>query len=146
MAIYGGFAGSEIARSQRDWVTNVATLTGDLNGDDGANFANTGENSYNVVEGATGATLDGFTITGGNANGNGCFTTSCGGGILNRMSSPTLINLIIRHNQARFGGGIENTNNSSPSITNVVISHNVARFGGGMENFSNSNPTLTNVV
>jgi hypothetical protein len=146
VAIYGGFAGSEIARSQRDWVANVVTLTGDLNGDDGANFANTGENSYNVVEGATGATLDGFTITGGNANGNGCFTTSCGGGILNRTSSPTLINLIIRHNQARFGGGIENTNGSSPSITNVVISHNVARFGGGMENFSNSNPTLTNVV
>jgi hypothetical protein len=67
VAIYGGFAGNETQHDQRDWQTNTTTLSGDLNGDDGANFANNGENSYHVVAGATGATLDGVTITGGNA-------------------------------------------------------------------------------
>src|SRR5262249_15352531 len=59
VAVYGGFAGGETQRDGRDWQTNVATLSGDLNGDDGANFVNNGENSYHVVTGATGATLDG---------------------------------------------------------------------------------------
>ena len=32
-------------------------------------ITNNADNSYHVVTGATGATLDGFTITAGNANG-----------------------------------------------------------------------------
>ena len=30
VALYGGFAGSETARDQRDWATHVVTLTGEI--------------------------------------------------------------------------------------------------------------------
>jgi hypothetical protein len=91
VALYGGFAGAEFLRSERSIAANVTTLSGDLNGDD----ASTGksENSYHVVTGVTGATLDGFTVTGGNANASGL---SFGGGMCNILSSsPTVSNCIL---------------------------------------------------
>ncbi len=71
--VYGGFAGTETARDERDWVTHPIILTGDLNGNDNSNVDYTeptrADNSYHVVLGVTGATLDGFTVTAGHANG-----------------------------------------------------------------------------
>ena len=67
--MYGGFAGSETAVDQRVAMANTTVLSGDLNGDD-VGFTNNDENSQTVVTGAD-ATLDRFTITGGNANGSG---------------------------------------------------------------------------
>ncbi|HZW03236.1 MAG TPA: InlB B-repeat-containing protein [Anaerolineaceae bacterium] len=144
VAVYGGFAGTETDRTERDPEVNITILSGDLNGDDGANFANNGENSYHVVVGATDATLDGVTISGGNANASNPFDR--GGGILNNGANPTLANLIIRDNAATVGAGIYN-DASSPTLTDVIFSGNVAsKYGGGMRNSSNSNPTLNHVT
>jgi hypothetical protein len=62
-AAYGGFAGAETRRSQRDWRANPTILSGEIG------VLNTvTDNCYTVVRGAAGARLDGFTVTGGNAS------------------------------------------------------------------------------
>ncbi len=67
--IYGGFVGGETSRDHRDWLANETTLSGDLNGDDGPDYSNLGDNATHVVLGADNAVLDGFTITAGIALG-----------------------------------------------------------------------------
>ena len=141
VAIYGGFAGTETNLAERDLETNITTLSGDI-GISGDNA----DNSYHVVTSSgvdAMAVLDGFTITGGNANGADQYTD--GGGVYNISGSPTLINLTISSNSALYGGGMYNED-SSPNLTNVIVNQNTADFyGGGMYNYS-SNLTLTNVT
>jgi hypothetical protein len=181
--IYGGFAGTETARSQRDPATNVTILSGDIDNDDSqmpvitdlTTVTGNTTNSYSVVTGATGATLDGFTITAGYANGaypsdsgagmnnwyssptltniafSGNAALYAGGGMFNYSGNPTLTNVTFNGNSASgdinsYGGGMYNNGSSSPTLTNVTFSGNSARAGGGMHNKSSSNPTLTNVT
>lgn len=168
--IYGGFSGTETLRAQRDWVANATTLSGDLNADD-VGFTNNGENSYHVVKSVgmnSTAVLDGFTISGGNANNDpadndgggmrnsggsptvtnltfsGNAAIAAGGGMYNGVSSPILTNVTFSGNGALGGGGMANFN-SSPALASVTFSGNLAALGGGMYN-ADSNPTLTNVT
>jgi hypothetical protein len=151
LAIYGGFAGTESNRDQRDPAANLTILSGDIEQND-VNADNNqvaetgnqvqGNNAFHVVTGrniTTTAQLDGFTITAGAGN-----TSEGGGGLYNENGSPTLTNLIFRGNQAQIGGGLRN-NQSNPILTNVIITGNTAIGGGGMANDSSS-PTLTNVT
>jgi hypothetical protein len=160
VALYGGFAGNETSRDQRDWKHNITILSGDIDGNDitengviTTTAYITGENSYHVVTGSgTGHTaiLDGFTITGGQANGaySGPCGPACGGGMFNNNSSPTLANVAFSGNfAAQAGGGMYNHEYSSPSLTNVTFSGNTARvYGGGMFNGTESNSQLTDVT
>jgi len=142
VAIYGGFTGTETARNQRDWTTNVTILSGNIGNSNDAR-----DNSYHVLT-SSGATitstsvLDGFTITGSNADGN--FSNSSGGGMYNDGSSPTVTNCTFSGNTARNGSGMYNTS-SSPVVTNCTFSGNstTGGGGGGMYNES-SNPMITN--
>ncbi|MFD1629850.1 beta strand repeat-containing protein [Pseudopedobacter beijingensis] len=155
--LYGGFAGTEATLAARDLSlsANASILSGDFNGDD-AGFTNNGENAYHVVisAGAVGtAELNGFTLTGGNANSSGNITVNSqsiyqnsGGGIYNAGSKPVLANVSISTNTANSGGGICNSS-SSPVLTNVTISANtVEDLGGGICNVASSSPILTNVT
>src|SRR5215207_9026089 len=98
IAIYGGFDGSEILLSERDPEANLTVLSGDLNGED-VGFTNNSENSYHVVIGSGSdntAVLDGFTITGGNANNyNIMLYESYGGGLFILSGNPMLVNLTL---------------------------------------------------
>ncbi|RYZ94805.1 MAG: hypothetical protein EOP47_27110, partial [Sphingobacteriaceae bacterium] len=156
--IYGGFAGTEVLLTDRNLAltANKSTLSGDVIGDDGANFANNVENTYHVVVsiGVIGAAeLNGFTISGDNANGSSGIAVNTatislknGGGMYNAYSSsPVLTNVTISGNMATDGGGMY-SNFSSPVLTNVTISGNMAsNTGGGMHN-SSYYPLLTNVT
>ncbi|MEW6355229.1 MAG: choice-of-anchor Q domain-containing protein [Planctomycetota bacterium] len=172
VAVYGGFAGTETLRSQRNWVTNVTILSGDLNGDD-VGFTNNTENSYHVVK-ASGVTvtLDGFTISGGNANGgfaadlgggmysnnsavimvaNNTFTWNsakvAGGGMHNQgisASSSVVDSIFIQNRTDGSGGGMSNKT-SSITVINAAFSQNTAANGAAVYN-STSNPTFTNCV
>lgn len=137
VAIYGGFLGGETSADQRDPDANPTILSGDLLGDDLSDFVNNAENSYHVVTGSgtdSTAVLDGFIITGGNANGL-VEPHRVGGGMYNHQGSPTITDCTFRENWARFfGAGMYNEFGSSV-VTDCMFSLNVAKFfGGGVAN------------
>ena len=146
VALYGGFpsGGGRGLWTSRDPNTYQTILSGDLARNDGPNFANNGENSYNVVTGSgtdSTAILDGFTITAGNANDD--VYNYAGGGMYNSYGSPTVTNCTFTSNSAYwYGGGMYNYG-SNPMVTNCTFSGNSAGQGGGMLNFDSS-PALTN--
>ena len=144
ITVYGGFRGDETSSSQRDWTKYETILSGNIGGPSSA------DNCYHVVTGEnlTPATiLDGFSITGGNADG-ASLNDRYGGGMRNNLnSSPTLRNLTFYANEAwEGGGGMANTNDSSPILNNVTFTNNHATTGGGMYNDSNSSPFLSDVL
>lgn len=153
VAVYGGFAGNETSLTARNFSTNVTTLSGDIDNvtdiydtviSNGLTHTGITGNSMHVVKGVTGATLDGFTISGGNANGGG--SENDGGGMVNNPNAnPSLSNLIFTGNTAsNNGGGMVNDNNSNPTVNQVIFRYNAAAQSGGMANFISS-PVLTEV-
>lgn len=150
-ALYGGFAGNEIALEERNWRSHPSILSGDI-----GVSGNNGDNSYHVVTSfqATPATiLDGFTITAGNANGNWVNQESMGGGMLNDQGSPSIRNAIFTENSGKQGGAMANVGGnlsytvaSTPSIENVLFVKNTATKGGAMANAYGGNPSIRNTV
>ncbi len=176
VAIYGGFRGAsnpppslpngETDLSQRNVAANSpATLSGDLSGDDGTNFANNGENCRNVLTGTgvdSTAVLDGFIVEGGNANGPQVppASNTCGGGMLISTdgvvgSSPTVANCTFRGNNAStgdsgVGAGVyienhpQNQVTISPMIVNCRFIGNHAGTGGGIYTGPQTTTTIVN--
>jgi len=174
--LYGGFAGSETAREQRDWEANLTVLSGDIGQDDMTDAHGVvtstagivGRNAYHVlyVNGADGTpvtadtVIDGFTVTGGSATLLGDPPHGSGGGLYcagdgsDGECSPTLTNVVFSGNQANLGGGMFNSGEyggvSSPMLSNVTFSGNQANLGGGMVNYTEnggmSSPTLSGVT
>jgi hypothetical protein len=76
LKLYGGFNGTETLLSERNSATNSTVLSGDINGDDNATItaseSTRQDNSYHVLTvrgNISSIVVDGFTISGGNANG-----------------------------------------------------------------------------
>ncbi len=133
--IYGGFAGHETLRDERDWKRNPTIIDGSTSRD--------GEAAYHVVIGSDNSTLDGFTITGGS----GTYEYP-GGGMYNDFSSPTLTNCTFIGNSSSSNAAGMYNNYCSPTLTNCTFTDNSApgperSQGGGMYNYWSS-PTLTN--
>jgi hypothetical protein len=118
--VYGGFAGTETARDQRDWTAHVTTLSGNLSG---------GAHSLHVVtaDGTTLATvLDGFTVTGGQA------PTGAGGGVLILSDgSLTIANCRITDNSANYGGGVYQEGDGRVDVISSLLERNHAGSQGG---------------
>lgn len=135
LKIYGGFAGTETARANRNSHLNETILSGDL----GTKYE-TNDNAYHVVTAidcSNTTILERFTIEAGNANGSTSVTVagrtyyrSWGGGVLCVYSPIRIALCAIVYNQATDGGGVLNTA-SNPYITNSVIAKNTATAGGG---------------
>jgi hypothetical protein len=124
VGIYGGFAGTETALSQRTLTNTTTTLSGDL----GAS-ADTSDNTHHVIIGANYAVLDGFTIKNGNADSSAGLNTQ-GGGMINDGVSPIIANCTFSRNTVSgkfpYGGGMYNTG-SSPTVTNCTFRVNAGR-------------------
>ncbi len=139
--MYGGFVGTETLLSQRDWVSNITILSGDI----GVLTDNT-DNSYHVVKSenlSSTTELNGFTVEYGQADG---IAQDYGGGMYLFTSYTTLNNLIFSQNVGDVGGGLAVLSFSSPTLTNVsFISNNAFSYGGGIY-CDSSDPSLTKVV
>ena len=159
VGIYGGFAGTEVSRSERDPAANLTVLSGDLNGNDLevldppelAGESTRSDNSYHVVTGNGAdetAVLDGFVITGGNANGTGAGDYN-GGGMTSRSGTATLANCTFEWNVAsRSGGGLFNSGGALDLLhctfrDNHVIGSSQQETGGGGLYNSSASPTVT---
>jgi len=131
--VYGGFRGNETSRDQRDPEKNVTILSGDLGG----------ANSYHVLIGADDAALDGFTITGGCADGS--TYNKKGGALINYAIgqdtdpfhppigySPKLVNCIFRDNYAADGGAVYNFDRGKPGFIDCSFINNTAGSGGAV--------------
>ena len=131
--LYGGFIGTEPELNGlelRNPAIHLTTLSGDINGDDGANFANRGDNAYHVIYAKwfenfdpncvpncpvikiqDTTQLDGFVIRGGAATGTGGeglnegASDAFGGGALVIASAPVFQNCLFTDNLATNGGG-----------------------------------------
>lgn len=135
VSLYGGFAGTESLRLQRDTdpMANGCVLSGDLAGDDGPNFGNIADNSYNVLDGrgATGAVVDGFKIERGFANGVGDFNERGAGIVFSSNDTATLRNVWFDRNKATFGGALY-ANASGISMLDCAFTGNEANEGGAL--------------
>jgi len=152
VSIIGGYAGfGEADPNARDIELYKTVLSGDLNDDD-IEIISSGdlrgessraENSYQIVTGSgtdETAILDGFTITGGNAD---VFTDHNGGGLLNEYGSPQIIDCTFSRNSAQYyGGGIYNYY-GDPIFINCTFIQNSAGTGSGLYNYY-GNPTFLN--
>lgn len=122
--VYGGFAGGESQREQRnpDLASNRTILDG-------------GGRSNHVVSGfylGPATVLDGFVITGGNAVTPTITGEAAGGGIYLVHSSLQLRHLAIVGNHSSGSGGGIRIVNGSPRLEWVTLAENSAFDGGGM--------------
>ncbi|TWT45400.1 hypothetical protein RAS1_18230 [Phycisphaerae bacterium RAS1] len=125
--VYGGFAGTEANLSQRDIAANPTFLSGNIDAPGNA------DNCYHVVTmwGCDETTaLDGFTITGGNANGT-LGWDMLGGGLYVRESTAEIRNCTISGNAAWNGGGAAVDISGTPHFKNCYFFNNLADSTGG---------------
>ncbi len=158
VTITGGYAGyGEADPNARDVEAYPSILSGDLSGNDSdinspadlLNNPTRAENSKHVLT-ANGvnetAVLDGFTITGGNAEGDAYILDKRGGALLNSNNGgPTIKNSKFIHNTAKdYGGAVYNydDSNSNPTLIDCSFTENASQQGGAMMNHYNCSPTL----
>ncbi len=143
LGLYGGFAGGETARSQRDVVSNETILSGDVGQDDiyepwpSAWNINSSNSAHVVIGSGTDASavIDGFTIMAGMLGAAGTPAGApemYGGGLYNISGSPTVRHCTFRYNEAAWarGGAIYNSD-SSPLIEDCIFDKNYNHLGGG---------------
>ena len=137
VTLKGGYAGlGQPDPNARDIELSETILSGDLDSNDvnGLDDPSRDKNSYHVVTGDTlgpNAVLDGFTITGGNADDVYPNPNYSGGGMSNSYGSPTLINCTFRANYAWFAGGGMSNSYGSPVIENCTFCENSSVSGHG---------------
>ena len=153
VSLYGGFAGTETLRTQRNPVVNISILDG-----------GGGVTVLAAPPGASATTvLDGFTIRNGRSTSGGgiaCISSAMtisnniitsntalyyGGGIYVESSAVTIANNTITGNNAPFGAGITCMESASPVIKNNKITTNTASYdGSGIYCYHNTTPIIAN--
>ncbi|MDZ4754563.1 MAG: hypothetical protein SGJ11_08705 [Phycisphaerae bacterium] len=130
--LLGGFVGNETLAGQRDPAANFTVLSGNI----GAPSAS--DNSFHVVVASNcdnTCRIDGFTITGGNADTIGGFH-NFGGGLFMDSGSPIIRRCRFVANNAVIGGGVGRVGpvpgNEQCNLANCLFVGNTAGGGGAI--------------
>jgi predicted outer membrane repeat protein len=153
VTVKGGYAGyGEPDPNARDINLYETILSGDLYGNDVEvdnsediwDASSRAENSYHVVTSHGYSIINGFTITGGNAN-DSSNNRDKGGGLYLQNDTIQIINCKFSGNSALSNGGGIYSNQSDLSLTNCTFVRNVTGTtgGGGMYNYQ-CDPILKN--
>jgi hypothetical protein len=161
MKIYGGFAGGETLLTQRDPQAHSTILSGDFSRNDSESWpyqdSSRNENAYHVVttypkENGQHLLLDGFTITGGNADNNdyiqpdngspipaGTKIHNCGSALLIAWMDSELRNCVVEENLTAgdaailITGGGSYYSQAKTTLTRCTVRHNTSTvlYGNG---------------
>jgi hypothetical protein len=125
--VYGGFAGGEVLRSQRDWKQNVTILSGLLK--------DQVWHAYHTVSVDSGArvVLDGLTIQDGEAIiDDGAETAQDHGGGIYTRGFPLIRNSIITANTSRYDGAGVYAQGGSPLLVDTrLVDNSTSNTGDG---------------
>lgn len=131
LTLYGGFAGDEDSPAARDIEAHPTILSGDLNGDDGPDFANREDNAFSVIlmeSTSVVSVFDGLTITaGGSMNAEGR-----GGGVRAENSAVRFVGCTFIDNVALSGGGAVHVNGESLTIDDSTFERCLGATGGAV--------------
>ncbi len=146
VGIYGGFAGTETSRDERDWRAHATILSGDIGAPQDSI-----DNTFHVVIASdvnSNAILDGVTIADGQATGSAQDEADVGAAIFNEGGKPQISNVIFRDNfsNGEFpdggGGAVYNIQGANGTFSNCGFFNNESRFGGSIY-IGESNPTIS---
>jgi len=132
--LYGGFTGTETTLNARNYLTNVTTLSGDVNGNDVSTdlTMNRSDNAWHVLVVSNGspalrAIVDGLVIRNGNTKTATADpdATKRGGGIF-ANAKVTVRNCLFTENQGFIGGSIAalNAAGSGLIVDNCIFDNN----------------------
>jgi hypothetical protein len=136
--VYGGFNGSETLLSERNSVTNVTILSGDIA------TASVLDNSYHVVyflNTGNQTLINGFTITGGIAILNG--SADAGGGVYASNSSAVVEKCTFVSNAGDYGGAFAQVNTGICTVKDCIFEANLSYTVGGAVYLSNDQAFFT---
>jgi hypothetical protein len=131
MALFGGFSGTEVVRSERNGQEHRTILSGDLQQNDLPDFANRSDNSCHVVRienTDASARLDSVVVKSGHAR---YCDNNDGGGVLLVNSSAVLARCELSDNDALQGGGML-AYRGYPTVVASRFLENRAYNGGGL--------------
>ncbi len=130
VGIYGGFVGTETVRTQRNPDANVTTLSGDI-----GTAGTATDNSFHVVTSGAAVTnsgrLDGFTVSGGQADGNPASSQDRGAGLFNNGGAPLIADVLFTGNFAAFRGAGARSESGNPRFLSSTFIGNSVPFGAG---------------
>lgn len=147
--VKGGYAGIGASDpNTRDVHAYETILSGDLNGDDGPAFTNRLDNCYHVVSSLSTddrVLLDGFTISGGHADGHFAYPAmkGGGGGVYVHTSQPTISRCTFSMNYATRGGALGVTYRGPARVIACTFVNNEAGTHGGAVYTDSAAPTFS---
>ena len=128
VTLYGGFAGSETAITERNWTSHETVFSGNIGEKEDAS-----DNAYTVVYCGKDidTAIDGVSIDDGRADGySGSHPEQGGGGGIYNAGTLTVTNSMLSGNSADDGGG-GIYNSGALTVANSTLSGNSADDGGG---------------